>query len=179
MDNPANYPPPPPMPPPQAPPFQVPQRQGLAIASLVIGIISLITCGGACIGNMQRSKQAAYETAAISELKTLESAEATYQLTKGNGSYGDLSDLGVEGIIDSNFALGIKEGYRFEVTPFTGPDGEAMYNATAVPISPGKYGTGSRSFATNETNVIYEAQGAKKLEGTPRNRVPAGGRPLQ
>jgi competence protein ComGC len=216
--NPASYPPPP-------PPPQVPRREGMAIASMVIGIISLLTCGGACVGallalvfgiiawtrasrdpvtfggkgmaiagivmsvvsvaggsvvalitipNKQKSQQAAHEAAAHSYVRTIETAEATYQLTKGQGSFGDLSELGEAGNIDSTLASGVKAGYKFEVKPFTGPHGQAMFDVTAVPISTGAFGTGNRSYGGNENYVIFEAEGAVKLTGTPSNRVPAG-----
>lgn len=197
----------------------------MAIASLVIGIISLITCGGACIGallalifgiialmrvkrdpatfggkglaiagivvsvvsaaggsvvgaiavpNMLKAQREAHETAAVSNLKTLQAGEKTYQLTKGKGAFGDLKELGDEGIIDSSLASGVKDGYRFEVRLFTSPDGKPMFDATAIPTSTGAFGTGKWSYGCNEDYFIFGTEGAVELRGTPSRRFPEG-----
>jgi len=213
---------------PNAPTQPLQVRKGMAIASLVIAIISLITCGGACVGpiaaiilgiiainranrepgsfggkglaiagviisigsigagviaalavpNMIKSKQMADEMSALSTLKTIETAEATYQLTAGKGKFADLRTLADQGLVDSGLGMGLRGGYRFTAAPMIGPNQTAMYDAFAVPLTSGRFGTGSRSFGTNETNVIYQAEGAVELRGTRTNRRPVGGRPI-
>jgi hypothetical protein len=215
MYDPARYSPQPP----------APLRQGMAIASMVIGIVSMVTCGGLCIGpilalifgivaltrasrepsifggkgmaiagivmslvspiflgigaigvpNMLKSRQLANEVSAISTLRMISTAEATYQSTRGkNRFFADLGTLGSEGLISADLASGQKSGYQFAATAFgDGVETAAEFDATAVPLTTGNFGTGERSFGTNETYVIFWAPGAILLKGTARDRIPA------
>ena len=56
------------------------------------------------------------ETAAVSSLRTLHSAEMTYQATAGNGRFGTLKQLGQQNLSDRNLASGTKHGYQFIIT---------------------------------------------------------------
>lgn len=213
MYNPAGYPPPPP----------VSLSRGMAIASLVIGIVSVVTLGGLCVGpllglvfgiiaiykasgnpavyggkglaiagivlsimspgpgiiaaiaipNLLKSRQAANEAMAIGSIRTIANAEATHQADKGN--FVDLGTLAAEGLIDSVLGSGTKSGYMFRCTAFEDADGTQMFDAVAIPLSIGQFGTGNRSFGCNETYVIYTAPGQVELKGTPTDREPPGG----
>jgi len=77
----------------------------LLIVVAIIGIIAAIA-----IPNMIKSQQAAHETAAMADVKAIQSAQLLYQMTKGHGKFGNLQALGTEGIIDSSFASGNKGG---------------------------------------------------------------------
>jgi hypothetical protein len=207
-----------------------PRRQGMAIASLVISIVSLVTCGGVCIGpilglifgivafrragrdpatfggkemaiagivislvspilmvvwvaiaapNLLKSRQAANEASAISTLRTIGTAEATYQSTEGKDKYfADFRALAAGNFIGGDLASGQKSGYRFTATALEDADGEPIFDTTAIPLTTGNFGTGNRSFGSNETYVIYWAEGAALIKGTPANRVPMGASPL-
>ena len=146
----------------------------LLIVVAIIGIIAAIA-----IPNMIRSQQAAHETAAIADVKAIGSSQLLYQLTKGHGKFGNLQALGAENIIDSTFATGTKGGYIFSTEPLAVENAPSMYDTTAKPASVGTFGTGNRSFGSNETNVVYEADGQVDLKGTPTDRRPAGGNPIQ
>lgn len=102
------------------------------------------------------------ESSAISTLRILQSAEATFQSTVGNGNFGDLKQLFAAGLIDSVLAGGVKGGYTFKlkVEPAS-RESSASFEATAVPL---KYGqTGKRSFYVNEAGVVLgtDKQGAE------------------
>mgnify|MGYP001770890182 FL=1 len=60
----------------------------LLIVVAIIGIIAAIA-----IPNLLASRRAANEASAISTLRTIVSAEATYQSTAGAGQYGNLVNL--------------------------------------------------------------------------------------
>src|SRR5438445_10080261 len=60
----------------------------LLIVVAIIGIIAAIA-----IPNLLASRRAANEGSAQQSLRTVSSAEATYQSTAGNGSYGDTTAL--------------------------------------------------------------------------------------
>jgi len=146
----------------------------LLIVVAIIGIIAAIA-----IPNMIKSQQAAHETAAIGEIKTLGTSQITYQITKGRGKFGNLQALASEGIIDSGMASGSKGGYQYASDPLTADKGPSMYDTTAKPSAIGTFGTGNRSFGSNETNVIFEADGAVDVKGTATDRRPAGATPIQ
>ncbi len=127
----------------------------LLIVVAIIGIIAAIA-----IPNLLASKRAANEGSAIASMRTLTSAEATYQSTTGAGAYGDLTALNGAGLIDSALSgsgTTPKSGYKFVATPdATTPN--AQYLATAsTSVASGLAATGTRNFASDATGVIYYA----------------------
>ncbi|HXL79965.1 MAG TPA: prepilin-type N-terminal cleavage/methylation domain-containing protein [Pyrinomonadaceae bacterium] len=127
----------------------------LLIVVAIIGIIAAIA-----IPNLLASKRAANEGSAIASVRTLTSAEATYQSTTGAGAYGDLTALNGAGLIDSALSgsgTTPKSGYKFVATPdATTPN--AQYLATAsTSVASGLAATGTRNFASDATGVIYYA----------------------
>jgi len=146
----------------------------LLIVVAIIGIIAAIA-----VPNMIKAQQATHETAAMENLKAIGQGEALYSVTKGHGKYASLQELGAEGAIDPGLAQGIRSGYVFAADAVNVENGPAMYDSTAKPQSTGRFGSGNRSFGSNETNVIFEAPGAIDLKGTPTDRNPQGGAPIQ
>lgn len=143
----------------------------LLIVVAIIGIIAAIA-----IPNLLRSQQAAHETAALADVQAIGKAQILYSLGKG-GKFTTLASLG-EGYVDSTLASGNKHGYIFASDPLSSDTPPPMYDSTAKPAAVGMFGTGNRSFGSNETNVTYEAEGAVDLKGTPTDRRPAGGQPI-
>jgi type II secretory pathway pseudopilin PulG len=123
---------------------------GFAVAGIVLSLVSFIFVGivfSIAIPNVLASRRAANEGAAIRALRTLHSAEMTFQSTAGNGKCGTLQQLAAEGLIDNNLASGLKNNYRFDIRP------NGMYfEATATPTS--QSDVGSRSFFVNESGVL-------------------------
>jgi Domain of unknown function (DUF4190) len=207
-------------------------RKGLAIAALVIGIVSILTCGGLLVGpitgitlglvalkkikrdpahyagkrlaiagivtsacslfilyrviiaaiaipNLLKSQQAEHETAALTEVLTIGEQQVLYSVTEGKGKFADLATLGSLGYVDSELARGNKAGYVFASTPINAEGMAAMFDTTAHPTEVGNFGTGNRSFYSNETMVIYETEGIKPPTATPRDRVPKDGTPIE
>ena len=87
-------------------------------------------------------------------LRTLYSAEATYQATTGNGEYGTIEELGKQNLIDYVLAEGHRFGYlfRIRVEKFS-PESAASLEIVAVPRTYKR--TGRRSFYMNETGAIH------------------------
>jgi hypothetical protein len=56
---------------------------------------------------------------------------------------------------------------------------QAMFDANAKPGSVGAFGTGNRSYYTNESMVVYEADGGAPPTATPQDRIPKDGQPIQ
>jgi type II secretory pathway pseudopilin PulG len=143
---------------------------GLALVGLIAAIV---------IPSLMKSQQAAREISAIQDVRTIGYAQATYQTTNGAGSFGDLQTLGREGLISSSLASGDKGGYIFSCTPINVAGSPPMFDLTARPSSTGKFGTGNLSYYTNETNVIYEAEGGEPPSATPQDRSPKNGNPIR
>ncbi|MEN3328686.1 MAG: hypothetical protein V7638_3493 [Acidobacteriota bacterium] len=134
---------------------------GMAVAALVLNIVALVSfvpmgmIAAIAIPNLLASRRAANEGAAQSSLRTLHAAEATYQATKGAGSYGTLSELAAEGLIDSRLATGTKSGYKFTVELTTNETNYPGFAVVGVPMTYGGVeGSGVRSFYVDETGVI-------------------------
>jgi prepilin-type N-terminal cleavage/methylation domain-containing protein len=130
----------------------------LLIVVAIIGIIAAIA-----IPNLLKSRQAANEASAIGSVRTVGSAQATYQSTSGSGKHFalTLTVLNTDGQVDGALASGAKSGYAFVCTGVAATTAAASYfDTTARPQSSGTFGTGNRDFYSNETYVIYGAPSA-------------------
>ena len=153
----------------------------LLIVVAIIGIIAAIA-----IPNLLKSRQAANEASAIGSTRTIGTAQATYQSTLGLGRNfaPDLTSLGNDNAVDSTLAGGSKSGYAFESTGTdAAADGDppSFFNTESTPLSTGSFGTGNRSFYSNETYVIYQLPGANAPNGgiTASVRKPTNGTVLE
>src|SRR5258708_5554832 len=127
-------------------------EKGFSLVELLVVVIIIAIIAAIAIPNLLASRRAANEASAISSLRTIHSAEATYQATLGsNVNYGSAVDLGTAGLVDTvlGAASSTKSGYLFVVTATT----PQVYCATAVATTQGT--TGTRSFAVSQPGVIY------------------------
>jgi competence protein ComGC len=160
--------------------------KGIALAGIITSVLSLVIAvpiliAAIAIPNLLKSQQVARETGAIGVIKTIGTAQLKYSATKGRGKFADLETLASEGLID--YQLGITHGasgYSFECKPINAGVGRAaLFDVSAKPETSGTFGTGNRSFYTNETFVIYWAEGREPPTATPQNRVPHNGTPIR
>lgn len=129
----------------------------LLIVVAIIGIIAAIA-----IPNLLKSRQAANEASAIGSVRTLGPAQATYQSTRGKGKdfAVGFTELLADNAIDSALGSGAKSGFTFEEVGVAAAAGVPSYfNTGANPQSTGNFGTGNRSFYSNETYVVYQQDG--------------------
>jgi hypothetical protein len=102
-------------------------------------------------------------------LRTLYSAEATYQATVGNGDYGTLDELRKEGLIDSVLGEGHRYGYLFRIRreKVSSESPQSSLEITAVPRAYGR--TGRRSFYMDQTGTInsLDKKGAEATHADP------------
>jgi len=132
--------------------------RSMAIAGLVLNIVALFSfvpigmVAAIAIPNLLASYRAANEGSAQASLRTLYSAEATYQATRGQGKYGTLDELAAEGLIDAELARGTRRGYIFTVEVTTTELNNPGFTVVGVPVTYRK--TGLRSFYIDETGVI-------------------------
>ena len=158
--------------------------RGLAIAGIITSSVSLLIAIPAiivaiAIPNLLRSQQAAHETAALTDVMTISRAQILYSVTKGRGKFTDLRTLGAQGLVDSTLASGQKNDYMFSSEPIIAEGFPPMFDVTAKPITIGTFGTGNRSFYSNETIVVYEAEGGEPPAATYKDRVPKNGTPIE
>ena len=154
------------------------QQRGFSLIELLIVVAIIGIIAAIAIPSLLKSQQAARETAALSEVKNIGQAQVLYSVTKGRGKFGDLAALGAQGNVASDIASGTKGGYSFATTPIVTEGMPAMFDTTAKPTAVGTFGTGNRSFYSNESMVIYEVEGGAPPTSTPQDRVPKDGQPL-
>jgi prepilin-type N-terminal cleavage/methylation domain-containing protein len=111
-------------------------NKGFSLLELLIVVAIILIIATIAIPSLLRSRQAANESAAVANLRTINTAEVTY-LSSNGGQYGDLDAMIVAGLLDETFT-GTKAGYNYTVDA-TDPNN---YTAEAVPASPntGRYG---------------------------------------
>jgi type IV pilus assembly protein PilA len=139
----------------------------LLIVVAIIGIIAAIA-----IPNLLASRRAANEGSAQSSLRTIHSAQATYQATAGNGAFATtMAALGTANLVDSllaNSGATAKSGYNFAVVEAAGTGGTAVFGAYGFPaITTGVSQTGMRMFGITEVGVLY---GDNDLTAKPDTR---------
>ena len=124
----------------------------LLIVVAIIGIIAAIA-----IPNLLASRRAANEGSAQSSLRTVHSAQVTYQATAGNGAYaGTLAALNGQSLVDAVLSSGTKSGYDFAIVEQAGTGATAVFGVYAFPdISGGVSQTGTRTFGTSEDGVMH------------------------
>ena len=144
----------------------------LLIVVAIIGIIAAIA-----IPNLLASRRAANEGSALATMRVIFSSEATYQATTGAGQYGSLAELSTAGLIDSVVAASAttaKSGYAFAAaTVPTAP--VPAFDASSTPATyTGIAATGTRSFYTNESGVMYFNLAATAPTAVATTRVVTG-----
>jgi len=110
-------------------------NKGFSLLELLIVVAIILIIATIAIPSLLRSRQAAQETSAVAQLRTINTAEVTY-LSSNQGAYGGIASLVTQGLLDNRFN-GSVSGYNFSVTA-SGSD----YTATAQPTSAnaGRYG---------------------------------------
>ena len=119
----------------------------LLIVVAIIGIIAAIA-----IPNLLASRRAANEASAISSVRTIGSAEATYAATYGNGVYATLETLATQKLIDGAISTATKDapksGYFFAVNGAN----NSGYVSGGLPANAN---VGTRLFTSTEAGIIY------------------------
>ena len=138
----------------------------LLIVVAIIGIIAAIA-----IPNLLASRRAANEASAISSIRTLGSAQATYAATYGNGVYATMQQLSDQQLIDNAImnatVTAPKSGYTFAISS---PDGSGYVSGAA----PANTNVGSRQFSSDESGIIYAANSTSSTPPTSTSGSPIG-----
>jgi len=109
--------------------------RGFSLLELLIVVAIILIIATIAIPSLLRSRQAANESSAVANTRTLNTAEVTY-LSGSGQNYGAISDLINAGLIDTRFNSGVS-GYSFIIS-----NSGSNYTATAYPtsVNSGRYG---------------------------------------
>ena len=150
---------------------KAPGLRGFSLIELLIVLTIILIIAAIAIPNFLRSRMAANETAAITNIRTIITAQVAYHTTYGNGFSPNLLSLNGAGavscagagFIDNVLATGQKTGYIFGLTPgvpvITVPAGcpaagVVSFMLTATPSVVGS--TGQRSFCALENGLVRQ-----------------------
>ena len=111
------------------------RTKGFSLLELLIVVAIILIIATIAIPSLMRSRQAAQESSAVAQIRTINTAEVTY-LSANGGSYGSIEMLITQGLIDSRFA-GSVSGYNFAVQA-----SNTDYTASATPssVNAGRFG---------------------------------------
>src|SRR5438046_498781 len=104
------------------------RNKGFSLLELLFVVAIILIIATIAIPSLLRSRQSAQESAAVAQVRTVNTAEITY-LSSNQGSYGGIAELITQGLLDTRFS-GSVSGYNFTVTA-SGSD----YTASATPTS--------------------------------------------
>ncbi len=127
--------------------------RGFSLLELLIVVAIILIIATIAIPSLLRSRQAANESGAVANLRTINTAQVTYMSSSG-GTYGDVTLLQGEGLLDDRFS-GTVGGYDYVVTPAGG--GTQDYTAVATPASSN---TGRFAYYSGPDGVVRYSTGA-------------------
>ena len=138
------------------------KQKGFSLIELLIVVAIILIIAAIAIPNLLRARMAANEASAAASIRTINTAEITYQTNyPATGFAAAITNLGglapctaaiaTACLIDSNLSGGTKTGYTFVATggtvaPFT------TYTANGTPVTPNQ--TGVRAFCSFEDAVV-------------------------
>ena len=144
---------------------------GFSLIELLIVVAIILIIAAIAIPNLLRARIAANESSAAASVRSIATAEVTYNATYPTLGYAaTLANLGglpagctpssvTACLIDSVLTAGVKSGYTFKATGF--PSGSGINVSFVAGAAPSAFNqTGVRNFCSAEDGVIHFAPGA-------------------
>jgi len=137
-----------------------PGESGFSLIELLIVIAVILIIAAIAIPNFLRARMSAHESSAVSSMRTIYTAEATYSNTYGAG-YGTFAQLGSAAIpctpsaanaclLDPDLSTGTKSGYNFSAVSL---NAGVNFVGAAVPVQVGV--TGQRTFCVDQIGTLH------------------------
>jgi type IV pilus assembly protein PilA len=164
-----------------------PNQEGFSLIELLIVVAIILVITAIALPAFNKAKRAANESAAVQTLKSIHSAESTFNTQYDNGfapasalaSAGD--SCANAGLLPAQFttadAATVQGGYQFTITADAAPagmpahggcsaPGGQTWHATAVPVQQNV--TGVRSFYIDQSGTVrYSVVGTPDATATP------------
>lgn len=156
------------------------RQNGFSLIELLIVVAIILIIAAIAIPNLMRARMSANESAAAQDVRTINTAELSYAATYPATGFTSLSSLGgaqpcspaptsgcfIDDVLATNGGGTGKDGYSFTINAPSLSGYTSLANAISI------NGTGSRSFCSDQTGIIYYLSGANGC-------TPATGSPLQ
>ncbi len=149
--------------------------RGFSLIELLIVVGIILVIAAIAVPRFMQSKMKANEANAASALRSISTAEVSYQTTYQQGFSPTLGALGpgspataaAADLIDAVLASGTRHGYTYSYNPIDA-DGNGQFEAYTInanPVNPGV--TGQKYFYVDMSNVVRYALGAPATAASP------------
>jgi type IV pilus assembly protein PilA len=138
-------------------------QKGFSLIELLIVVAIILIIAAIAIPNLLRARMAANESSAVGTLRSINTANATYETLYNYSFANSLPTCTAANLIDNVLSATntpSKSGYNFNYVGAnpnvadTLCNSDTTYTITAVPVTVG--GTGNRSFFTDQSGIIRQ-----------------------
>jgi prepilin-type N-terminal cleavage/methylation domain-containing protein len=120
--------------------------KGFSLLELLIVVAIILIIATIAIPSLLRSRQAANESAAVANLRTVNTAQVTY-LSSSGGTYGLMADLITAKLLDDTFTA-TKAGYNYTMVL------DATFNDYTVQANPAASNSGRYGYYSTPDAVV-------------------------